>query len=195
MKQRTAQSGFGSLMVVIAILVVAVLAVSGFEVYQHHKSVPTKKAAATTSTQTTGQPASTTTTQPALATTTYLDIKEWGVKAPNGSSDTFTYTLSPDNKSVTIASKLLASKDAGCTNGGAGVIERFAPSDYASAYGSTTVQQDAQQNPGTYVYIGGYYYLFRHAQSACGSVSVADQNQANDAVKAMLAHLQTESNN
>lgn len=65
MKQRTAQSGFGTVVILIILVVVAVAAVSGLEIYQHHKSVPTKKVAAATSTQTTRQPVGTTTTQPA----------------------------------------------------------------------------------------------------------------------------------
>jgi len=91
-------------------------------------------------------------------------------------------------------SRTHVNKDAGCTSSGAGIIERFAPSDTVSPYGGTTVQQDAQQHPGTYVYVGDYYYLFVHSQAACGSVSAADENQANEAVKASLTHLQTESN-
>lgn len=78
MQKRTAQSGFGYLMVFLAILAVAVLAVSGFEIYQHHKSnIKSKAAAATSSTQPTGQPQPSTGTQPATTTNQYPGMTQY----------------------------------------------------------------------------------------------------------------------
>lgn len=200
LRTRTNESGFGAIGIISLGVVFVIIAAAGTMVYKQHMSVHTKSSAhvnnvaAANSGQTTTSPASTPAAQPPQNATAYLDIKEWHVKASYSGNDTFTYNLSQDKKGATVASKLLANKDAGCTSSGAGIIERFAPSDTVSPYGGTTVQQDAQQHPGTYVYVGDYYYLFVHSQAACGSVSAADENQANEAVKASLTHLQTESN-
>ncbi len=199
-RKSTNESGFGAIGIISLSVVLVIVAAAGITIYKQHMNMFTKNTAHANSvataylSQTPASSASTTAAQLPQNTTDYFDIKEWGVKAPNSSSDTFAYNLSRDKKSVTVTSKRLGDKDASCANGGAGIIERLAPTDTVSPYGGTTVQQDAQQHPGTYVHVGGYYYLFVHAQSACGSVSIADQDQANAVVKASLAHLQTESN-
>jgi len=171
-------------------------AAGGIVLFSHrtHDFPGVKGMAATNLSQALPAQQQTNTPQQAPATAN-LAIKEWNVTAPNSSSDSFTYSMSPDMKSLTVASKKLASKDAQCASRGAGVILRFAPTDNASPYGTgPTVQQYAQQNPGTYAYVGGYYYLFQPSQAACGSVSASDQTQANNTVKGMLAHMQVGSN-
>ena len=92
------QSEFSVVEVSLVSLVVAVLAVSGFVVYQRHKSISAKNSVATSTSQTTTQPQSSTTTQPATTTMQYLTIKEWGVKLPLSSaiSDAF-YTVEGSN--------------------------------------------------------------------------------------------------
>src|SRR5450759_2265728 len=74
------QSGFSIIEISLVILVVAVLAVSGFVVYQRHKSTSTKSTADTSKSQTTTQPQGTTSTQPAQSATQYLTIKELGIR-------------------------------------------------------------------------------------------------------------------
>jgi hypothetical protein len=119
---------------------------------------------------------------------TYFTIKEWGVKAIYSGTDTFTYTLSGDGKLATVISKHLASEDSGCASFGAGQIKRLVGTDGAYADGDgPSVAEYAQQNPGLYVKVGDYYYQFVHDQAECGSVSVTDQNQANDQVKSLIA--------
>src|SRR5947209_2912813 len=80
MRQRERQSGFSTMVILLVVLVVAVLAATGLVVYQHHKPSSAKNSAATSLSQPTGQQQSTTSTQP--QPTTYLYIKEWGVKLP-----------------------------------------------------------------------------------------------------------------
>lgn len=80
MKQREHQSGFSTTVVLLAVLVVAVLAVTGLVVYQRNKPSSTKTSATTSPTQTTAQPQSTATTQTQQTATRYLTIKEWRVK-------------------------------------------------------------------------------------------------------------------
>ena len=93
------QSGFSAVEVLLVFLVVAVLAVTGLVVYQHHKPGSAKNSAAASNNQTTTQPKSITTTQPAQTTTQYLTITEWGVKMPlsSGISDAY-YVVSTSSK-------------------------------------------------------------------------------------------------
>ncbi|MDQ2906218.1 MAG: hypothetical protein M3Y81_22080 [Chloroflexota bacterium] len=190
-KRKADQSGFSSIIVLLGVLVIAAIAVSSLAVYQHHKN-SSKTTASTNSPQTTTQQSkNTTTTQPTPTTTQYFTITQWDVRSPYTGTDTFTYKLSADNKLATVISKQLASKDIGCASFGAGQIERFASTDHAySGDIGPTAAQDATQNPTSYTYVGGYYYRFVHDQSGCGSISISDQNQANNAVKALVATFQ-----
>ncbi len=81
MRRREHQSGFGTTAILLVVLVVAGLAVTGLELYQHHKPGSAKNSAATSQSQTATQPQSTAATQ-AAPTVAYLTIKEWGVKIP-----------------------------------------------------------------------------------------------------------------
>lgn len=203
MRQREHQSGFGTTVVLLAVLVVVVSAVTGLVLYQHHKSSSTKNSAAVSQTQTTTQPQNTTTTkpqnttntQPSQTTTQYLTITEWGVRAPYSGSDKLTYSLSSDKSTATIVSSQLSSASAECATHGAGSIIRYSPNDYASPYNTgPTIEQTATQNPGLYTHVGNYYYIFVHAQSACGNASVTAQGNANDTVKALVSNLQATAN-
>lgn len=180
---------------VLSVLVISALIVVGIlHPHQTHNLPGVKNVAATSPSQTPATQQQTGAPQQAPATAN-LTIKEWNVTSPNNSSDSFTYNMSPDMKSLSVVSKKLASEDVQCAKRGAGVVLRFAPTDYVSPYGTgPTVQQYTQQNPGTYAYVGGYYYLFQPSQAACGSVSANDQAEANNDVKTMLAHLQVGSN-
>lgn len=181
------QKGFGVVGIVLVVLVACIIATAGTVLYKHsHKG--TNKSDSTTTSATTSQSPVTSTAQPTQTAQQYLVIKEWGIKLPYSGSAVLTYSLSADSNTASIASSVLASEDAACTSKGAGVIERFKPTDSASVYGDTTVADAAKQSPGTYAFVNGYYYLFVHSQSSCGdAVSAADQNQANDNVKSALA--------
>jgi Tfp pilus assembly protein PilV len=67
MRRRDYQAGFSTTVILLAVLVVAVLAVTGVVVYQRHKSSSAKNSAATSTSQTPTQSKSPTTTQPAQA--------------------------------------------------------------------------------------------------------------------------------
>src|SRR6266568_3175508 len=85
MGRRRNQSGFSAFVFLLPVLVVAVLAVGGLVVYQHHKPSSATNSAATSPTQTTSQSQNTATTQ-AAPTVAYLTIKEWGIKVPLSNS-------------------------------------------------------------------------------------------------------------
>ena len=79
MRRREHQSGFGTTVIILAVLVVVALAVTGLTVYQHHKPSSANKAQlANTSVERQSQVTQNTT----APTATYFTIKEWGVRAP-----------------------------------------------------------------------------------------------------------------
>jgi type II secretory pathway pseudopilin PulG len=157
------QSGFSTIEALLVVLVVAVLAVIGFVVYQRHKPSSAKNSAATSQTQTK--------TQPAQTTTQYLTIKEWGVKLPLSSAiSNADYVVAkgsssgaggqPDKvwlglTSNTSASCNPANNDAG-GRGAIGAIIRVLPTDTDPVSGQLLTQKYPNG-----VTIGGYYYLYQ----------------------------------
>lgn len=170
MGQRTNQSGFGTIEIVLVLAVVAVLAVTGLVVYQHHTSTSAKITAAANSPSTTTQPKSTPTTQPAQTATQYLTITEWGVKLPLSSTiqDAY-YTVKGSNTCAdglpnTTWLGLTSLNSSGCnidntgpssTASPIGSIIRVAPTDRDPVSGSLYTQQDPNG-----VTIGNYYYAY-----------------------------------
>ena len=163
MRQREHQSGFGTIEIVLVVLVVAVLAVTGLVVYQRHKPNSAKNSAATNHTQIT--------TQPAQTTTQYLDIKELGVKLPLSSEISNAYYVvakgsssgpggQPDKVWLGLTSYTSAScNPANNDNGGRGAIGaiiRVLPTDTDPVSGQLLTQK--YPNGTT---IGGYYYLYQ----------------------------------
>src|SRR2546423_9389932 len=95
MRRREHQSGFGTVKILLVVLVVAALAMTGLVFYQHHKPSSTKNTAATSTTQATTQPQGSTSAQTQQTTSQYLTIKEWGVKLPLSSSIQDAYYVIP----------------------------------------------------------------------------------------------------
>ncbi len=187
---RINQGGYGNLRIIVACFIVAIVGISGVFFINHSHKAVARNSTLQTASQTTTPSDNTTSSQPVQGAQKYLVIKEWGVQLPYSSSDTFSYAVTAGGQSVTVGSAALASKDLTCATKGAGVIERFTPTDSASVYGGQTVADSAKQNPGQYAYINGYYYLFVPSQSACGSaISASDQGQANNVIKASLINV------
>lgn len=174
------------------IIAAIILAAIGYGAYRVGYSQPQQLAS--NSEQANTQPAASDNTAPPQSVQPaqqYLVIKEWGVKASYASnSDILTYHLSTNKNIALVGSQLLTSKYPDCRDGGAGMIQRFSPTDSAYIGSETTVEQDSEQHTGRYVFVNGYYYEFIHDQAQCGSASVADQNQANNLTKSALAKLQ-----
>ncbi len=155
MRQRANQSGFSTMVVLLAVLVVAALAVTGLVVYQHHKPNSAKNSAATSQTQTPTQSQNTTTTQSAQATTTqYLDIKEWGVRlALDSNTASLYYYISPDLPNVAYLSlKSISDVAPTCAadKGSLGAISRLTPTEHQDA-----LDGKIHSIPGT-IQIGSY---------------------------------------
>lgn len=176
MRQRDRQSGFSTTVVLLAILVVAVLAVAGFAVFQHNRTKVTNAAAGSTQ-PTTKQPTTTTTTQPA-PTVSYLTFKEWGVKIPLSSaiSDAY-YVADPTSKgSDGVTDQLylgLASMDSyGCTAAGSihglssapAMIFRTLPGATDPVSGQLLTQKYPDG-----VTIGSYYYGYENLSTGSGN--------------------------
>jgi prepilin-type N-terminal cleavage/methylation domain-containing protein len=187
------QSGFSVVEVSLVLLVVAVLAATGFVVYLRQQSSSAKGDVPTTSVQTTTQP---------TTTTTYFDIKEWGVRAPYSGSLKLTYRMSAGDKSATFSADQLSALSSECAGRG-GTIIRWAPTDKFSAgppdaYTPTAEQAFAGKEPSAvpYAHIGNYYYTFAHDQAACGNIDTTTviYSQTNNAVEALVANLQATPN-
>jgi hypothetical protein len=194
-KSRTSQQGLGIVEIVVACLVVAAIAAAGVVLVSHNKKHVASSTAQKT-TQTATPPDTSATTQSQQPAQKYLAIKEWGISLPYPSTDTLSYSISSDQRSVYVTSQALAKKYPACTNRGAGSIEKLAPGDDAGADGASgvTVAQNAKANPGLYTYYNGYYYQFVHDQAQCGPASVDEMNQANDLTRTALANAQAASN-
>jgi Tfp pilus assembly protein PilX len=158
----TEHSGFSVIEVLLAILVIVVLAVTGFVVYQRHKPITAKNSAATTSTQTT--------TRPPQTTTQYLTITEWGIKLPLSDSikDAY-YVVSTGSQDVNGQPNTmwlgLTSLSGDCNASQAnkpgasiitsiGALGRALPTDHEPVKGTLYTQL----YPG--ITIGGYYYFY-----------------------------------
>ena len=168
MRQREHQSGFGTTVILLAVLVVAVLALTGVVIYQRHKTNDAKDRAAANQTQTTTtQPKNTTTTQPATTTTQYLTIKEWGIRSPYSGSLTLQYAPNGPNNMAVSSAQLAAGGPAVCSaagNSDAGNIARYLPSDSnlgPQIPANETAQQYIQQNPTVpHATVGSYIYIY-----------------------------------
>jgi type II secretory pathway pseudopilin PulG len=170
MRQREHQSGFGTVEVLLVVLVVAILAVGGFVVYQRHNNTSTKTNAATSTSQTNTQQSNTTSTQ--SQPPSYLTIKEWGVKIPLSSSISDAYYVIPQGISNDADGKPsainfgLASLNSSCgtVTGGPtdynslGSIVRALPTDTDPVSGKLYTQLDPNG-----VTIAGYYYGYADA--------------------------------
>jgi len=191
MKRQEHQSGFGTVEMLLIVLVIGIVGAAGFFVYQHNRPKATNAAANTSQT---ANPQTTTT--PPTQTTTYFTIKEWGVEAPFSGTLKLSYTLSAANKSAIFSSDQLSALSSACVGKG-GAIERWSKDDLVSegpptSSTPTATNYFASKDPSTYKHIADYYYMFVHSQSGCGNIdsTAATQSQTNDAVKALVPNLQ-----
>lgn len=169
------QSGFGAIEAILIVVIVAIIGGTGYYVY--HANKQTDKAANNASSSniesSKTQATSSKTTAPAN-TPKYLTIKEWGIRAPYSGSDSFSYIISTNNTATVISQKLKTKY--GCTDMGAGMIQRLNPNESTSAD----------------VHIGNYYYKFVHDQATCSeTVKASQQNEANNTVKSIVPKLES----
>lgn len=123
----------------------------------------------------------------------YLAIKEWGIKLKlTETIKNATYNIL-DNKAWLSTKEL--DTNAECISyykGGPGTsfqaIVQYSSTDVAPdespTASETTVAQNAKQNPGKYVVIGGKYYFFLHGNGAACEAQTTDQYKAFEAAVA-----------
>lgn len=189
------QSGFSIIEISLVILVVSVLAVSGFVVYQRHKPGSTKTSAATTPTQTTSQQTNTTSTQP--QPTTYLTIKEWVVQAPYSGplNLQYSFALGDSNNMALSSSQLAAGGPALCAstpNSDAGILARYLPTDADLGPNmpvSETAAQYIAQNPTVpHATIGNYIYIYWGNSYLTNGTYIGPCNDKNIALQTIAAY-------
>lgn len=157
------------MVILLAVLVVAVLAVVGLVIYQHHKSSP-KGAATTHSSQTTNKQTNatssngTTQTPPTNQNTNTFTIPELSAKMtlPDG--------LTPSDLKYTITTDI-GVPAAGFTT--ASLEQMDGTGNCSAAQGSIGIIWRTTQNPAsgsvTVKQIGQYYYAFEKPQDSCTS--------------------------
>ena len=195
------QSGFGTIELGLILVIITLIAGVGWFVW-HSQQQTTKTLDSTVQGQ--GQTTKSSSKRPLNKTTTYIEIKEWNVRAPYTGSLTLSYTIE-NNGSAYFSAKqmddLVASTDVSC-KGFAGAITRYRSDEHLNGDDSLPTAANADSSYGL-VHVGNYYYLFAHAQAFCsGSLpftTVADTKtaqleslltQANNDVKALTAALQ-----
>jgi Tfp pilus assembly protein PilV len=185
MRQREHQSGFGTVEILLVVLVVAVLSVTGLVLYHRHKPSNAKNSAATSQTQTTStQSQSTITTQTQQAATDYLTIKEWGIKMPLSNTIGDAYYVVATNSTGTMWLGRTALNTGDCKASQAntttseitaiGALVRVAPTDIDPVQGKPY----SQLYPG--VTIGNYFYGYMSGikGKTCASSSVLQSTDA-----------------
>lgn len=194
------QFGFGLVGVLIVLVVLTVVAVSGWVVHKHQQKTISSANTISTSkytTQTQDQ------NKKNKDTTQYVTIKEWGVRAPYSGSLTLTYTISSDGKSAVFSSNQLTTASSACAGRG-GAILRWASIDTvselpANANAPTAEQYFASQPASSYAHIGDYYYSFKHDPAACGNLNSNSAArlyaQTNDDVQGLVPKLQADLTN
>ena len=160
------QTGFSVMEGVLVIVVIGLLSVTGWVVYQHNR---TKAANAAGGAQTTSQQSNVTTTPPA-PTVSYLTVKEWGIKLPLSDSIKDAYYTVPSgisNDLDGLPSGIylgLTSLNTSCgtttpdshgSDNALGAITRVPPT-YTEP---TSGELFTQKYPGG-VTINGYYYVY-----------------------------------
>ena len=205
---RKNQKGFHALEALLILVLVGIIAGTGWYVWQSNKK--TNKTLSEASSVKYSQPTKkqTTSSKSTISTQTNTQlfvIKEWGVKAPHSGNLTLTIQ-SIDNQSVVVSSKeLLAHPDAtGCigpksTNF---VIQRYGPNEYTTddrtgGSGDKTASQEYAAGTSflgnKLVKVGNYYYLYQLTEAPCAQ-SVYEQNsyfvQTDQVFKALVPKLE-----
>lgn len=172
------QAGFSAVELILVLVIVGAIVSLGLYVHhslQHISS--TYNAATKTSSGTSPKFASKKT---ATATTQYLDIMEWGVRAPYTGSTDLSYNVMASNPNAAwVNSRQLANADPACKiapdSGNAGYIGRYLPTDSVSTGAtSESAEQYLSQDfagsntaPPHYSKVGDYYYIYWTGQAPC----------------------------
>ena len=154
------QTGFSTVVVLLAVLVVASLAVTGVVLYQRQMLRGANNSATATQPQTTKRPAQASKSD---SNTGYLEIKEWGIKIKLADADKITYTIG------------------GTPNGSSGNADAIV--SWATLRLSDSVSTSSQCRPLGYeveqllaatngTKIGNYSYGFSGAYTECGDSNV-----------------------
>ena len=191
---RRHQEGFGTIEIVILLVVVAVVAGSGYFIYRTHQDRVKTPGVIHSATQSTSNPQS---------SASYFTIVEWRVRAPYSGSD-LTYRIDASNPNLAwLSSQQLSNSDPSCktvatNSGNDGSIGKYLPTDEMPSDPpiNKTVQQFLSQDfaatdsaTPNYAKIGSYYYIYSQGQTSC-STDAALVNQVNDDADNLVENLQ-----
>ncbi len=190
--------GFGTIETLLSIIAIALVVFVGYYVY--HSNQVASQTYSTASNIAQSNPVK----QSGIISTnkagnTFITIKEWGVKAPYTGTSSLSYKITgdaaKDGSSVAqFSSVALHTAAPTCATGG-GTIQRYKPDANASEGGLvdnfTAADRAAQSDKSTYAFVGGYYYFYAGAQSACGDSPTAQaaQQKTESDVKSIVPNL------
>lgn len=189
--------GFGLVEVIIALVVLALISVGGWFIWQQNQ----EKEKPASSEQTTS--ASDESVSPAPVDKQTFTIAEWGIDAKNTSAYELKYKLS-DNKRYAYftATELTAATSSDACGieiidnvqmSGAGRIARYTANEKTAEYPDMTAQALAASydNDATlkhlYIKVGAYYYFYVPPQGACSNKSLDLQEKVNEATNGILS--------
>ena len=209
MKIKNKESGFGTLEVVLILVIVVLIGAVGWVVYKNHNKQANLNNSANNQPNggKGGGTGSDKGPQTGPAKTEVFLIPEWKLSAeiptPPEDAALIQYKLTTVNSEAVAnftTQELIDSDKTNCTadNAPAGTITKALPTDPAYAPDGTpsgqTVAQEIQSTGGTYMKVGSYIYWYSHPQGVCSTAANGPQLQ-NDAIKqvqAIVTKLQSE---
>ena len=188
--------GFSAVEALLVLVIIGIIAATGYFVMHAQKQTSKSLDNAASSSQAVAA------SKKSSSSKTYLEIKEWGVKAPYDGKLTIKYKIQTEGSLMwaDFSSDELNASDPNCTTDGGygGAITKIkAGQDVAladgSASGQTVEQMIASGTLKTYSHIGNYYYYYQHPQAACGSSQESNdlQTQTQSDVQGIVKNLES----
>ena len=201
------QTGFTAIEAALIVVIVIILGGTGYYVYHTNKKTTDINNSAAKVAQSSPDKKTAIKNGPNQSAQKYFTITEWGVRAPYSGSLTLEYSFDGKDAAKQTANfnsaQLKTAAPTTCTDGieGGGLVIRYAPTDHVygedgADLGSVVDYFASTNDPSSanrMSHVGNYYYRYVHPQAPCGDSSVDSlQTQTDDAVSALVQHLQAE---
>lgn len=187
--------GFSAVEGLLVLVIVGIIAATGYFVMHAQKQTNKSLDNAASSSQALA------TAKKNSSSKAYLEIKEWGVRAPYDGKLSIKYKIQTEGSLIwaDFSSDELNASDPNCTTDGGygGAITKIKAGQYitlpdGSASTQTIEQMIASDTLKFYRHLGDYYYFYQHPQAACGSSKLSNdlQSQTQSDVQAIVKNLE-----